>query len=259
MVVLVTGLVLGGALWAADADADGLGDTAAVHQGHETDSPPGTAGDADDGGGDGATHDRHGHDGRSGDGADVDGSRGSGHRHATLAPYPERYAAATDDEQAAADALAADVEATLARYQDVDDAIADGYQPPRNPHGNFEHLYDRRVLRERQVFDVSRPNGLVYYTGGDGAPVLLGAVFIVPPGLPAPSPAGELIVWHAHGSACPAFFVTDSAPCTNTRRMLHAWTSDTVEFVREGTGKPYDVRFSDPFGSPFGDSVTRVR
>jgi hypothetical protein len=255
MVVLVTGLVVGGAVWAADADPDGVS-RAAGHQGHETHSPPLTARDADRGG-DTATRHRHGEGGRSGEGADVDATQASGH-HATLTPYAERYAAATDEDQAAADELAADVEATLARYQDIHDAIADGYQPPENPHGNFEHLYDRGVLRERQVFDVNRPNGLVYYTGGDGAPELLGAVFIVPPGLPTPSPAGDLVVWHAHGPACPNFFVTDDAPCTNTRRMLHVWTSDTVEFVRQGSGKPYDVRFSDPFGSPFGETITRV-
>lgn len=54
------------------------------------------------------------------------------HAHEALPPYEERYAAASGEDQEAADDLIADVEATLTAFADVDDAVAAGYRPPRN-------------------------------------------------------------------------------------------------------------------------------
>ena len=180
------------------------------------------------------------------------------HDHPARAPYAERYAAATAGQQAAADALLADVEATIGAFADVDAAVAAGYRRPRHPHGRIEHYVDPTVARDGRVLDPSRPNGLVYYAGGEGDPVLLGAFFVAPPGSPAPAPAGELVVWHSHDAACTAFFASEAEPCTDSRRMLHVWTADQVELVTRRSGRPVDVRISDPFGAPFAASVTRV-
>lgn len=180
------------------------------------------------------------------------------HDHPARAPYAERYAAATADQQAAADALLADVEATIAAYTDVDAALAAGYRRPRHPHGRIEHYVDPTVARDGQVLDPTHPNGLVYYTGGDGDPVLLGAFFVAPPGTPAPMPAGELVVWHSHDPSCTAFFASEADPCSDSRRMLHVWTADHVELVTRRSGRPLEVRISDPFGAPFAASVTPV-
>ncbi len=122
----------------------------------------------------------------------------------------------------------------------------------------MEHWFDPRVFRARQVFDPDRPNGLVYYTAGAGDPVLLGAFFIVPPDMPAPSPAGDLVVWHSHDPSCTGFLATEDEPCADTRRMLHVWTADQFELVRRQSGQPVEAEFSDPFGAPLAASVTRV-
>jgi hypothetical protein len=187
--------------------------------------------------------------------------RRQGHEHEALPPYEERYADATEEEQDAADDLIAEVEATLAAYADVDDAVAAGYQLPRDrvhPRSPLLHYSDPAVAEEDHVLDPERPNGLVYTAGGDGEPVLLGAFFVARPGVDAPTPAGDLVVWHSHSPDCPAFFATEDEPCTDTRRMLHVWTADEVELTGPRRPEPVTVRVLDPFGAPFFDSVERV-
>jgi hypothetical protein len=183
---------------------------------------------------------------------------GRRHVHPSRPSYEARYAAAGTETQEAADALLAGVRATLADYADVDAAVAAGFQPPRNPRGSIEHYLDPAVAREGHVLDPARPNGLVFYTGGGGDPVLLGAFFIAPPATPAPMPAGDLVVWHSHNPSCPDFFATASEPCSDVRRMLHVWTVDQVEMAAPRTGQPLQVRVTDPFGAPFRASVARA-
>ncbi len=225
----------------APADAAGTGDGAgsddAAHA-HPATTAPGEG----DGSGGRGTADRR---------------AGPGHDHDPLAPYEQRYADATDGERQAADGLVDDVRTTLARYADVDDAVAAGYQAPRRPRGQTAHYLDPSVASDGHVLDPGRPNGLLYGTGTGGDPVLLGAFFVVPPGTAAPSDAGDLVVWHSHNPACPAYFATADAPCADTRRMLHVWTVDQVEL--EGRrGQPVEVEVVDPFGAPFGASVAPV-
>ena len=241
-------LLVGGAVaWAASDD--------------DHDDPPAAAAATEhDGAHDHAAADDAGDD----DSSDAASGRRGGqqqHDHPALPPYEERYAAATSEQQEAADELVADVRATLAAYADVDDAIAAGYQAPRNPvHPNSPtvHYRDPTVAEEGHVLDPERPNGLVYFTSGDSEPVLLGAFFIAPPGTTAPTPAGDLVVWHSHSPDCPGFFATEDEPCTDTRRMLHVWTTDEVELTGPRRQEPVTVRVVDPFGAPFFKSVERV-
>ncbi|HEY8545112.1 MAG TPA: hypothetical protein VIL36_08690, partial [Acidimicrobiales bacterium] len=68
-------------------------------------------------------------------------------------PYEQRYAAATPEERAAADALLADVQATLADYADVDDAVAAGYQARRRSTGRLRHYLHRGLVDDGRVLD----------------------------------------------------------------------------------------------------------
>jgi hypothetical protein len=223
---------------------------------------------ADDRPADEHQHDsEHGHEHEHEHDADHDpdgdaavGARHShGHDHPELPPYDERYANASEDEREAADALLADVRHTLAGYADPDAAVAAGYRPATNPRGPIVHYANPQVVRDGHVLDPAHPNGLVYYTPPEGDPVLLGAFFVVPPGTPAPTPAGDLLVWHSHNPSCSQFFVEDGRDdCIDTRRMVHVWTAEQVELTSRRTGQPVDVRITDPFGAPFKASVERI-
>jgi hypothetical protein len=222
--LLVVGVLVGGTVAFASTS-------------HASDEPESSTADAS---GDTPHHHRHEHD------------------HPQLPPYEQRYASASPEEQAAADALLADVRTTLAAYEDVDAAVAAGYQAPRHPRGPIAHYVNPSVADEGHLLDPSHPNGLVYYTGGNDGPVLLGAFFVTPPGTAAPTPAGDLVVWHSHNPGCPGVFATADAPCTDVRRMLHVWTAEQVSVASRRTGQPIEVQVTDPFGVPFGASVTRV-
>jgi hypothetical protein len=188
------------------------------------------------------------------------GAPGKHGDHPTLTPYDERYAAAGDDEQASADRLRADVTDTLAAYADVDAAVAAGYRAPRRPKGTRWHYLNRTLAHDDDVLDPAHPEGLVYLTVEGRDPVLLGAFFVAPPGVEAPRPAGDLVVWHSHDADCPGFFATADAPCTDVRRMLHVWTADRVTVTGRGRAhRTAEVRVVDPFGAPFDAAVEVVR
>ena len=179
------------------------------------------------------------------------------HEHPPLTPYAERYAAATPEQQAAADDLRASVAATVAPYADVDAAVAAGYRVVPATATTIAHYVDPAATRDARVLDPSRPEGLVYYAAGEGDPVLLGAFFIAPPGEPVPDDAGGIVVWHSHDPACTGFFATPDQPCTDSRRMLHVWTADHLDITARRTGQTVGVDFVDPFGAPFRASIAR--
>jgi hypothetical protein len=193
-------------------------------------------------------------------GADAPGGRHRGHHgheHPPLTPYADRYAAATADQQTAADQLRAAVTATVAPYADVDDAIAAGYEVVPGTEGHIAHYLNRDAAQDGRVLDPTAPEGLVYYEGGDGAPVLLGAFFLAPKGAAVPDDAGGIVVWHSHDPACAGFFATPEAPCTGSRRMLHVWTADHVDITAPRLGRTVGVDIVDPFGAPFTASIAR--
>jgi hypothetical protein len=95
--------------------------------------------------------------------------------------------------------------------------------------------------------------------------VLLGAFFVTPAGTEAPTPAGDLVVWHSHSPDCPAFFATEDNPCLDARRMLHVWTADEVTLSAARLGRhggrdraAQTVQVVDPFGVPFRAAVEKV-
>jgi hypothetical protein len=270
---LALALVLGVGTAAActpppDPDAQATGDArSAGDAGSDGEARP----DGDPGAGDTAAHDdaaahadaRSAGDGRAHGDARSDGGAGAhggvgggGHGHPALAPYAERYAAASAGERAAAYELREGVAATLAAFADPADAVAAGYRAPRDPRGRTAHYLDPSVARSGTVLDPTRPAGLVYGTGGE-APVLLGAFFVAPRGSEVPGGAGDLVTWHSHDPACAAFFATAEAPCVDSRRMLHVWTVGTATLTTR-RGRSVEVAVVDPFGAPFAASVERA-
>jgi hypothetical protein len=238
-VAAVTALVGSAVAYANAGDDDAAGDTA--------------------GAADGAVAADHG---GHRDGPDEDDEPGghARHRHPRLPAYDERYEAAGAGERAAAADLLDEVTATLATYADVDAAVAAGYLAPRRPHSARHHYLNPSLVRDADVLDPRHPEGLVYHEVEGREPVLLGAFFVAPRGAEAPRPAGDLVVWHSHDPACPDFFATADAPCTDVRRMLHVWTADTVTMTaRRDPQRSAEVRFVDPFGAPFRAVVEPVR
>jgi hypothetical protein len=113
---------------------------------------------------------------------------------------PEREP--TPAERAAATELVLAARYALARYSDPAVAAADGYRVNGLAGIDFHaanpaHEHDDRVL------DPAHPETLVYAVAPDGAPVLMGAMFLMPNiGSPGPTIGGPLTVWHAHQHIC---------------------------------------------------------
>jgi hypothetical protein len=248
--IAVAVVTVGGAVALAAGGDDPQADPAAQPAPGEHDHAAGL----DAGGAQGHDHDA---DTPDADSPGAGGHRRGHHEHPPLTPYAERYAAATPDQQAAADDLRASVAATVAPYADVDAAVAAGYRVVPATENTIAHYVDPAAVRDGRVLDPSRPEGLVYYAAGEGDPVLLGAFFIAPPGEPVPDDAGGIVVWHSHDPACTGFFATPDQPCTDSRRMLHVWTADHLDVIARRTGRTVGVDFVDPFGAPFRAAIAR--
>jgi hypothetical protein len=143
----------------------------------------------------------------------------------------------TPQQQAAAARLADETEAAVARYQDVNLAIADGYRPVQFGKAATAHWANPKYAKDGRVLDPARPEDLVYANTAHG-PVLIGAMFTTQrPGGWGPDFGGPLTAWHQHDNICfgpgPAGFAGflspfDSCPAATlglrTPAMLHLWT-----------------------------------
>jgi hypothetical protein len=147
--------------------------------------------------------------------------------------------APTPEEQAAAAKLAADTAAGIAKYADVDVALADGYRPFGVPNATMVHYTNHRYENDGVILDPTRPETLVY-AGTPHGPVLLGAMYSLP-GLDRTSPAvgGPRTVWHVHANICvgplPPFLIGVLSPFGScpfgsfnvvSGAMIHVWTVD---------------------------------
>jgi hypothetical protein len=107
----------------------------------------------------------------------------------------------TRAERAAADRAHRQGLVALQRYHDVGAAKRDGYQVDRII-GNDYHAENTAYAADGRVFDLERPESLVYAETKRG-PVLLGAVYQMPEvGQPGPRIGGPLTDWHAHENVC---------------------------------------------------------
>jgi hypothetical protein len=145
----------------------------------------------------------------------------------------------TPEQQAAAQRLADETRAAIAKYEDPKVALADGYRPVNFGKGKTAHWANPAYARDGRTLDPSRPEDLVYANTPNG-PKLLGAMFLMPrPGGWGPDFGGPLTVWHQHDNICfgpgagglaglMSPFDTCAAGTFNIRSsaMIHLWTVD---------------------------------
>lgn len=183
-----------------------------------------------------AAHGGHSSD----DGPDAGGTMPGGPMHQmepgmVMQPVPDTPP--TPQQVAAANKLAADTAAGIAKYADLSAAIAAGYRATTDPHGTTVHYLNPAYMRDGKILDPQAPEALVYANTRSG-PVLLGAMYVMPkPGEYGPDPGGSITQWHRHDNVCFAAngfvvgvlspFGTCPAGSFNapTAYMMHVWTA----------------------------------
>jgi hypothetical protein len=164
-----------------------------------------------------------------------DALRGLAHH---LRQYPD-VALATPGQRRAASRLLARIRDATARWRDVRQAAASGFDVHLGRHTRgdqavgYLHAEHRRYSHDGHVLDPSRPESLIYATEPGRKPTLVGAMFSVPRGALGPTPGGPIGRWHSHlvcrhgdkrGLAPPA---TGGCPAGSTltqgSEMLHVW------------------------------------
>ena len=153
-----------------------------------------------------------------------------------MAPVPS--GPPTASQQAAANQLVAQTEATLTNYTSLSAATAAGYTPATNPNGYMVHYANWQIART-DGFDPTNPAFLMYANTVNG-PKLMGAMYLGPaPCTPGPDIGGSLTQWHAHDNLCLSGGqvvgqTSSSGTCavgvhnTNTYFMLHVWTEPSL-------------------------------
>ena len=171
--------------------------------------------------------------------------------------HGECTAPVTAAQQAAADALAAQTIAGLHQFLDIADAEAAGFVPITPLNLKLVHYANPGWYLDGRVLDPNKPESLMYAIPPTGAPILLGAMFLMENGEPGPQVGGCLTQWHVHDNLCLAdqggrmVGVVDAngqCPAGSSNRvtpeMLHVWGIDVP-------GGP----FSEPSGTEIRDSL----
>jgi hypothetical protein len=159
---------------------------------------------------------------------------------ATMPPLAARVADATPEQRAATADLLARTRATLAAFASEPAARAAGYLP-NDATKRVVHYRNVANRRDDHELDPAHPEGLVYLRTPRGELRLLGAVFTVRPGEPAPTPGGDIFSWHTHDPDCGSFLVP-AGGCGETFRMLHVWTAPAavdpwIQAIRDAFGR----------------------
>ncbi|MFI6322707.1 hypothetical protein ACIBG8_34565 [Nonomuraea sp. NPDC050556] len=156
-----------------------------------------------------------------------------GHQHGAdpQAPPP------TKGERAAADVLVAATKREVPkRWPTIDKAMKAGYEVAIDT-GGVVHMTNMPWIIDDGELDPTRPESLVFYRKPQGGDILLGAMFIMPPGRPGPAVGGSLTHWHAHNDLCGAtkgvvqIKADGTCPSGSTKmpmtpEMLHVWVVD---------------------------------
>jgi hypothetical protein len=164
----------------------------------------------------------------------------------------------TATELAAAARLVDAVREGTARLADVRAAEAEGYHPlPVGSRGSIVHFSNDAYYG--RILDPERPQQVVYQRLPDGRMALVGALFLMPHGVPGPPLGGPLTAWHAHDNICadPTTYrpvgTTDAAghcPAGAVRRtspeMLHVWLAENPGGVFDSWMQPASLRASAP-------------
>ncbi|MDT0630421.1 hypothetical protein RQM47_13185 [Rubrivirga sp. S365] len=127
-------------------------------------------------------------------------------------------------DRARADRLLAETRRSIARYRDVEDAVADGYRPfPPEPTPGLQiihYIHQQRSAAEQDVINPDAPGALLYERDGRGGLRLLGAMYTAP----ADAPLAELDArvplsvtqWHLHQNVCVPRPIWDEAAWART-------------------------------------------
>jgi hypothetical protein len=163
------------------------------------------------------------------------------HRHDQRAPARD----ATPEQRAAAQDLLDASIAAAARWRDPAAARRDGYRVSLGKlargETRFLHAGNPRLRDDGGTLDPRHPESVIYGKGPDGAPRLVGVLYIAPPGQHGPTPGGPVTSWHTHAGcvdpvtgrrqplpkqagACP-----DGLELRDGPEMMHVWFTDRLE------------------------------
>lgn len=143
----------------------------------------------------------------------------------------------TQKQKLAAERLARETKAGIAKYRSYKAAIADGYVAQGPLRGMEVHFNNDAYGKDGRILDPRRPESLVY-AFEDGRYMLLGAMYLMNrAGVAGPEVGGSLTRWHAHNvcitllppgftlvspfGTCPTASVSLTVP-----EMMHVWTVD---------------------------------
>lgn len=180
-----------------------------------------------------AGHHHEGTEAAEAAGAAVPQNHNNNHNHGAdpQAPPP------TKGERAAADVLVAATKREVPkRWPTIAKATKAGYEVAIDT-GGVVHMTNMPWIVDDGELDPTRPESLVFYRKPQGGDILLGAMFIMPPGKPGPAVGGSLTHWHAHNDLCGATkgvvqikadgtCPTGSTKMPMTPEMLHVWVVD---------------------------------
>jgi hypothetical protein len=143
----------------------------------------------------------------------------------TQAPDAQQQMAALD--------LVQRTTAAVAKYRDLQTAVADGYVPITSPSYPMVHYIKASYMQSQNVLDPNHVQSLVYDRLPSGQYVLVAAMYLMPrAGEDGPTPGGCLTQWHAHTNLCMSLTThryQGFAPCPDgtvelkTPEMLHVW------------------------------------
>lgn len=169
----------------------------------------------------------------------------------------------TEAQQQAANELATATAHAVARYADLDAALADGYHANLGMQGTDVHLENKAYKSDGATLDPARPEMLVYAVDG-GRATLLGVVYVMEvAGRPGPTPGGAITRWHAHNlcvsalppgigivspyGGCPALSVSVTSP-----EMMHVWVVDNPAGpFADGLDKSWVQTYHAEHGRPY--------
>lgn len=212
----------------------------------------------------------HRHDGH-GKGASLGSHASHGLAH-DLQQYPD-VAAATPAQRAAAQRLYDRSKATAQRYRSVDAARAAGYRidstrtTAKGRPARFLHARNPAYRADGRTVDPDHPEALVYLNPPDHKLVLVGVLYVMPPGRHGPDLGGPITRWHQHehcfdaaapagqrrrplpaGGTCPSGFEKRRGP-----EMMHVWLTGDLRSA-------YAVRAPHPeLRRAFGASLGKTR
>ena len=187
------------------------------------------------------------------------------HNHGTAAGAAARQPTAAELEAAAR--LVTETKASVARYANLNAAVAAGYVPMEPPNIEIVHYVNRAYMADAYVLDPLHVQSLIYYNGKSGTR-LIGAMYIMPTrAQDGPDIGGPLTVWHQHRNICfdnttgiaVAFIhsadfdsTEKSGACPRgstlqvTPQMLHVWLIDNPDGPFASTMDPVVLGTSAP-------------